>query len=328
MRVLSWTRCAVVAAPTVLAVAAQANSYTIVDLGPMTAVQINDHGEIAGYGPTQGAQVYAQGRWSALPRGGHAYATAIDSHGNVAGDKGKLVLAWPQGNTLRHVPLPAAASHSYAVVIADDGTIAGTYYPAGHSRSRCFRTVGALGPSPRAQDLGNLPGARECELLGGNALGALAGDATVGNFSQAFLWEGDRFQPLGLLPGGRFSLATAVNDRGHVVGAANAPPHEHAFLWRDGVMKDIGMSTEFLDNYAAAINASGEIVGNGVDSTYQQHALRFADGQVIDLQSEVTNLGAWTLNYAYSINADGVIIGSGVLSGLWHDFMLMPQDGQ
>jgi hypothetical protein len=54
------------------------------------------------------------------------------------------------------------------------------------------------------------------------------------------------------------------------------------------------------------------------------HALRFADGNVIPLDSEVQDLGDWQLQYATSINADGVVVGTGLRSDGSHAYMLLP----
>ena len=93
-----------------------------------------------------------------------------------------------------------------------------------------------------------------------------------GFLSHGFLWENEVLQNLGSLGDG-YSTAVAINDFGQVVGESETASGEiHAFLWNDGVMQDLGtlggtyssVGGPVLDVWkwpGRSINASGQVVG-------------------------------------------------------------------
>ena len=90
-------------------------------------------------------------------------------------------------------------------------------------------------------------------------------------------------------------------------------------------MRDIGASPDFSSTSAESINSHGDIVGSGVGvADGANHALRFVDGQVVALETQVEDLGDWKLEDARSINEDGVIAGKGTRTDGIHGFELVP----
>jgi len=68
------------------------------------------------------------------------------------------------------------------------------------------------------------------------------------------------------------------------------------------------------------------LVGDGVGmSDGNRHALHFAGGNQIPLESEVLDLGDWQLQIATGINGAGEVVGSGTRADGPHGFKLVPQ---
>ena len=167
-----------------------------------------------------------------------------------------------------------------------------------------------------------------CQPYGINSVGQVVGFAfTEDTVEHAVQWMGGTITDLGTLPGDASSLAEAINEAGTIVGASvPADGTSRAVVWENGVIADIGESSRYRTTDAKAINNSGEIVGQAQLFTRNDpQAVRFADGDVIDLDTEVSNLGGWKLITARSINDSGVIVGVGRLEGQIHGFMLFPQ---
>jgi len=145
------------------------------------------------------------------------------------------------------------------------------------------------------------------------------------------IWKDGVFEDLGSLEPRSGAIGYAINNQGHVVGygGVNEGEQLHAFLWSGGVMKDIGASGRFKYTAATSISENGLIVGYANynnTGTFREHAVRFADGRVIELATEVSDLGGWKLKAATGVNNDGVIAGWGTLDGKLHGFMLVPID--
>jgi len=211
--------------------------------------------------------------------------------------------------------------------MSDDRTIVGVYETA-QADYRCYRTAW----QEKAVDIG-VPDDRTayCEPDAVNGLGWIAGSAGWDEGStqiiHAWIWRDGVFQDLGALGSQRnYAWASSMNDAGQVVGYSETDALQvRAFLWDGTRMLDIGESDRFQYSAANSISNRGDIVGTGLDDDGRQHALRFAQGEVIDLQDETTNLGAMALESAFSVNDDGVIIGYGELDGDLHGFVLLPQ---
>lgn len=308
-----------------IAASAQANRYTVVDLGfKVTPNKVNKQGDAAGTSTFKHAFVYRNDHWKKLKNceDGSSSAIAINAGGDVVGDSGGWPTIWKRGSACEPVNLPTRAHRGSANAVSSDGTVAGWFER--QTEYHCFLTH----PDGSSEDLGLIGTGNDCLAYGMNEHGQVVGGTNkdLGKPMKAFLWQGGQFRSLGVLPGGRTSLAFAINDRGHVVGRADtASSNAHAFLWSGGTMKDIGESAAFTDTVASDINGQGEIVGYGANGSLSE-AVRFADGDVIPLLSEVSNPEGWQLTVASGISGDGTIVGTGLLDGVAHGFKLVPQN--
>jgi probable HAF family extracellular repeat protein len=224
--------------------------------------------------------------------------------------------------------MPVQNTYGAALAVNSSLTVVG-YFQAVGLHPHCFRWLGA----GQAEDLGLIRHGSDCTATAIDEAGRIVGYANVtwhGN-PRAFEWENGHFRNLGVLQGGDASVAGATNRSRDVVGWSNLQRGlfipRHAVLWRGGEMHDIGNDSAYEMTEADAINEAGVIVGVGIlQSDQSVHALRFANGIVIPLDSEVQNLGDWQLQYANSINVHGVIVGTGLRADGSHAYMLMPQD--
>lgn len=325
------TRGTVAAAALFLAVWAQANSYTIVDLGlDNIPAQIDHRNRVAGYSSATGvdqAVVYRPNGWQALRSRRPSRATSINARGDVAGVIADSPVMWKRGGERIFVAMPIDAISGALSGVTQNGTVVGNYVTS-RSEYRCFRTD----PDGASVDLGLMAKGNFCQANGVDDQGLrIVGVANVyprgPGKVRAFLWENGKFRNLGVLSSGDFSQANAINYFGHVVGASSLGNGDvHAFLWSDGAMKDIGNSSEFPSSAALSISKAGEIVGTGYSMRKGRgEATRFQDGNVIGLEEEVQGLSDWELQQAVSVNNEGVIVGSGLRTDGWHGFMLLPQ---
>jgi probable HAF family extracellular repeat protein len=327
---ISMLRFAVIGSSMALAAAACANSYTIIDLGKQNlALGVNHDGVVVGStGMTDKAIEYRAGKWHYLAISQQeGSAVAINAHGDAVGVNGNAATLWERFGVRKTLPLPAAASFSVAQGIGEDRLTVGYYLPVNDSAHyRCFQTS----PGGTARDLGMRAHGDTCYATAINVHGQIVGEANAkpGALGRAFVWQVGAFRSLGVLPGGDYSVAIAINEPGQVVGAsatAAGAGHVHAFLWSAGTMRDIGLSYSFTSSQAYAINDGGEIVGVATDAAKGKwHAVRFAGGAVIPLDSEVADRGDWRLTYANGINGAGKIVGQGQRSDGPHGFMLVP----
>jgi probable HAF family extracellular repeat protein len=326
----SAARCAVTSAWILASAGAWANSYALMDLGPrIVPVGIDDRNEIVALDRAHHARiavVFRDGRWHELDKPHEPIVPAgIDRRGDVAGSgsDGRPAL-WTRGLEYHAVDAPADA---VASALSNDRTIAGSYVTRSGTH-RCYRTPW----QQPAADIG-LPDARatDCEPVAVNEAGWIAGwvatPAGSELISRAWIWRDGVFQDLGSLSHRHVNArATSMNRTGQVVGDSETDALlERAFLWDGTQMLDIGESAHFPSTVAASISNRGEIVGAGLDPEGHQHALRFADGAVIDLADEVAHLDGMALLEAVSVNDDGVIIGIASLDGETHGFALVPR---
>jgi probable HAF family extracellular repeat protein len=317
------------------ATGAQAASYRIVDLGKdLEPFQIDKQGDMAGQSArkkTQAPVVYRNGRWKQLPpKDSGGFTTAINAGGDVVGTwylrtGAEHPTLWPRGGKAVEVPMPDGVMISRPWGITADQVVVGYFSFSDPNESHCFRWSASDGFA----DLGFMGRGDACYANAINGAGQIVGLATVTPKGpvRAFLYQDGAFRNLGTL-GGDNAAANAINERGHVVGysgIATDPDQSHAFLWSGGVMRDIGASPDFSSTNALSINSHGDIVGSGMGiADGAAHALRFVDGQVVSLETEVDELDDWKLEYARSINEDGVIVGNGTRADGIHGFELVP----
>jgi probable HAF family extracellular repeat protein len=157
-------------------------------------------------------------------------------------------------------------------------------------------------------DLGLAAGANGA-VAGIDDTGVVAGVSSVGVDPRGFVWSrGDGRQELGTL-GGASSFAYGVGG-GRVVGASLIDDdHSHAFVWEGGVLRDLGTlgGTGIYDqSIARGINSDGVAVGSSRTPAGNVRAVRFEDGEVIELGGDSAE--AWAINDA------GVAVGT---AGSW-----------
>jgi probable HAF family extracellular repeat protein len=182
-------------------------------------------------------------------------------------------------------------------------------------------------------DLGTLPGDLFSWAYGINDDGVIVGKSGGGGFNHAFIYQDGVMSDLGTL-GGSNAIADAITNNGLIAGYSTPDDasNDHAFLLtpQDGMI-DLGTLPGDDASYAYGLNSLGQVVGaskSGGTST----AFAYQDGQMVDLNTVVDNLGNWTLQSATGINDSGVIVGYGdVLLSVGHrihGFMLTPtEDG-
>lgn len=133
---------------------------------------------------------------------------------------------------------------------------------------------------------------------------------------------------LGALPGYPDTYATAIAEDGTVVGYSGTKSGpkwtrvsgaSHAWMWHNGRISDLGRSSSD-DSYAYGVNDRGVVVGCSGD-----HAVRWVEKKMEDLNSLIDPRSGWHLLCAYAINRGGVIVGQGTYKGRTLPFELMPQ---
>jgi probable HAF family extracellular repeat protein len=319
---------AVVAAASLVAVPAHANSYHLVDLGPgPLALAVNDSGIVLG-SPTKAehrGKYYRDGRWHPLrPAGGtiNGGNGSLNASSDIVGqtfDAGTGVftgVVWPHlGRPVAVALPPDAVGDGSPYAISNSGIIVGLYSNT-RQEYRTFMTM----PDGQSASLGDF----YCQPYAVNDHAEVA----CYNNRRGYRWKNGEFQDLGTLPGGTWVYVEGMNRQGQIVGTAGTSqsPSGDAFLWSDGIMTDLGGLAGYIGLTAFAINDHGEIVGTGaLQSDLSGHAMRFANGRAYLLEGEVDKLSDWKLLSASSINNEGVIVGYGKRTDLkWRSFMLIP----
>lgn len=146
-------------------------------------------------------------------------------------------------------------------------------------------------------------------------------------FLATFSGGTQHMRDLGALPGYPDTFATAIAEDGTVVGYSGTQSGpkwtrvsgpSHAWMWYDGRMTDIGRSIA-ESSYAYGVNDRGVIVGCAGD-----HAVRWIDKKVEDLNALIDRKSGWYLQCAHAVNRDGVIVGTGTYRGMTLPFVLVP----
>jgi probable HAF family extracellular repeat protein len=179
------------------------------------------------------------------------------------------------------------------------------------------------GASSAARDIENFP----------VVVGWSEYDQARRGLTHAFLWEDGTMHDLGTL-GGSVSGADGVAvskwpDKSYstmyIVGyAETAGGDHHAFLWNDGYMIDLGTLPTHDYSRALAVNRSGVAVGLSRGGFFDQRAVMWVGGSIIDLNTLIDPKEGWVLGAALAINEAGQIVGGGTLHGVPRAFVLTP----
>jgi probable HAF family extracellular repeat protein len=307
-------------------------SYTIVDLGSLTAgpcypAGINDNGEVVGYCQTQTWQkrafLYSGGTMTDLGDlgGGEGYARDINTSGQVVGEARLADGRWhaflwdSAGGTQDLGTLGGPFSTAYA--INDAGDVVG--YSAVDLVFHAFVYSGGV-----MGDLGTLSyyqsGAFDINA-DGHVVGTLVHQAFN---STAFLHDGalvDLGAPL--LDNAQ---AQFINDSGLIAGYAWGPGEERSFLYVDGNVLDIGTLDGFAKTSLYGMADSGQVVGSVSTSDGSlSHAVIWAGGALHDLNDLLVAGHGWDyLVTAFAVNNNGQITGYGMVGGEQRAFLLTP----
>lgn len=285
-----------------------------------TALGINNHGQIVGWGSNQTSFYESAVSWSggtmiSLPTLGfnRGVGFAINDAGLVVGD------SYDAAGRYRHaasffdgkaVDLGTLGGHSSgATAVNEAGMVAGWSYLAGDKQYRATVWNGGV-----ATALGTLGGGYSA-ASGINEKGVVVGYSTnAAGAYRAVSWLGGTASELATL-GGSYTSATGVNDSGQIVGVSTrgaAGTDYRAVRWDAGMIVDLG-TLGGASSFALGINTVGQAVGwadtaaGGVS-----HAVLWNGTAPTDLNSLLDQGSVdagWVLAEASGINDAGSIIG-------------------
>jgi len=267
-------------------------------------------------------------------------AYGINTQGDVVGASGNfqpVVMSGLIGATAflyRHGELEALGKDSesfMALGINDSTQIVGAHAYRGF--------LWADGKLIVLDPLSTRAGGNGCWAKSINAHGQIAGATTVNQEKavdlpvHACLWQADTTRPvqdLGTLPDHPNSFATQINAGGDVVGytSKEAIPRlakeklnssTHACYWKDGKIIALSPLTPGQSSKANALNNGNIIVGQSGN-----HAVRWLEQKIADLNTLIDDSAHWTLDDATGINDGGQIIGQGMHDGKLRAYLLSP----
>jgi probable HAF family extracellular repeat protein len=147
-----------------------------------------------------------------------------------------------------------------------------------------------------------------------NNRGQIAGSARNDeDVRAAWFWDGEEGHfILGDHPEGA-GLATDINDAGNVAGSTlffrdySEMPGSFSFRTRafvyDGTIRDFGVLDGNSQSRAEGLNRHGEVAGSSFGGTGEQHAVLYANGEILDLG----------LGQAFAVNDRGEVVGSRIV---------------
>ena len=282
----------------------------VTDLGTLPggyesqAIDINDHGQVSGFGSNGIRDKYSffnvlggpgpcgPSGWGTQARsfvwrngvmrdigtlgGPDAIMTTQNAHGQITGQ------SWTNSTTNPATGIPTLDPFLWA---------------NGH-----MRDLGTLGGTVGFANWLNNRG----EVVG---VSDLAGDQT----GHPFLWADGQMRDLGTL-GGDFGFAGWVSERGFVTGGAQAADQSfHGFLWRNGKMHDLPPVGGAPWAFGSSVNDHGQVVGNTTDANgNERFAVLWSGGHGYNLNTLIAPSKLHLVTAEY-INDRGEIVGYSVL---------------
>lgn len=187
------------------------------------------------------------------------------------------------------------------------GTVVGYVYTAGGHVNAYSSSNG----NASSLHQGN-PNTGNSKAWGINAGGAVVGESSVGNATQATVFSNGSVHTLGTL-GGLNSYGYGINASGQVVGVSDtASGAQHGFVTRaDGSLADIGPVNGGGSSAASAINDLGQVTGYAETNAAGDYAAYIYQNGSMNF---LATLGG---NYAqgYAINNAGMVAGYSFLAG-------------
>lgn len=332
------------AALTFAAGAAQASSYTIVDIGAFspygaTVTDMNNSGQVVGYSydwTGDAAFVYSgrtmtnlRASLGALGSGlamTHSQANGINDAGTVVGytrfADPTIGFSWSSGTatnlgTLGGYPVAPREINGSGQVVSS--TIYNGLYNPGPGWTN-------LGSSIYPLDIND-------SGLAGGYISALGGFS----WHAAFRAPGGTITDIGTL-GGQNSYIYEINNSGQAAGKSHTSgnSYEHGFFYDGSTMVDIGSLVAGGLGYSTAegINALGQVVGTSATvgptpftncTSGAYHGVLFSGGVLTDVNSLLAPSAGWCLTSASAINDSGQIAGVGINAlGQTHAYLLTP----
>jgi probable HAF family extracellular repeat protein len=311
--------------------------YTLVDLGPGAAKDVNSSGKVVGNADTGGwyfngtnrNTVKFGARFLGGPLDQVLFFTALSANG--INDDGRIV------GSVIFVPLQFDTQTPYYY---DGGEVA-TLLAQGdaHGVNGSGAIVGGTGPAFifNGTSVSTPPGPAP-KLYALNDSGLAVGSVAPGSIDLAASFKGNTHKVLDLenlnLPAlgiGAFyeSSARSVNVGGDIVGqvklnsGAPIPKPTWAFVFASNKAVDLG-TLGGITATAHDINGDGVIVGSSTIEDGSPHAFVHVDGAMADLNLRVNGAFGWVLKSANAVNDAGFIVGEGTKNGAQHAFLLRP----
>lgn len=298
---------------------------------------INDADDVAG-GTAAGAAVWSNGQTTPLPNwtgDDLGFATAVGPQGQVVGYTNTGTTAydsviWQNGVATL---IPSLGGGGRPFDISSQGVIVGSVKDSDGLAVASEIQNGVVTLLPNLpggyQNVNNLAVSRAFSI---NDQGQIVGIAmTAGGVEHAVLWQNGSVTDLGSIAGGAESFAYSINDSGEIAGFAVDPNTiDQAVVWKNGVMTVLPDNQSNGNSIAYSVNNAGIIVGRSDIQTsfgfWQEDAVVWENGKLIDLNSFLPAGSGWVLNVAQSINNNNEITGMGTFNGVTTAFVMSVGD--
>jgi probable HAF family extracellular repeat protein len=337
----------------ILASAASAQTYTIIDLGVLhgdsasASIGINSVGQIVGCSDTSTTYYPCSGL-----EPGHAFLwnskTGMKDLGKLHGDEssagggindsGEVVgysvnaqsvyhaFRWTKKTGMIALPkLPGGTTNAAAAINPAGIIVGGSDFK--NSNGNWDAVLWAA--DGKITDIGTLLGAQFSQGVGINSNNEVCG---ISNFSAggvaAFVWtEAHGIKVLNGFVKGGATVAFAINDSGVIVGnASTSTGQRHPVLWNStGRIRDLGLLSGGYGGTAFGMNDLDQVVGYSTTSSNGTHAFIWSKKTGIqDLNDLIPANSGWVLVWGSAINNVGQVTGWGTINGENHAYLLTP----